>query len=73
MKKMFKTLFTVTNGKDIGKNLAFGTYDEAIVLVLCNINSNKDHVNTSDRFILMLLSTGPMRCNLVLNKPSGGI
>ena len=32
-KKMFKTLFTVTNGKYIGKNLAFRTYDEAIVLV----------------------------------------
>ena len=28
MKKMFKTLFTVANGKDIGKNFSFGTYDE---------------------------------------------
>jgi hypothetical protein len=55
---MFIAILTVSNGKDIGKNLTFGTYDEAIVLVFCNINSNKEHVCTSDRFILMLLSTG---------------
>ena len=58
MKKILKTLFTVANGKDIGKNFAFGTYDETIVLVLATSIPTKIIFCTSDRFILMLLSTG---------------
>ena len=56
-------------GKYIVQNFAVRAYDKAVMLVLCYIDSDINHNNTSQCVYLMLNeSTGHFTsCNLVLN------
>jgi len=42
-----EALPVVGNGKSIGQNFTLRTEDKAVVLVLCHINSNANHDDTS--------------------------
>ena len=47
LKEQLKTVPVVGNGEHIGQHFTFRTEDKAVVLVLCHINSNANHDDTS--------------------------
>ena len=67
--KVFKTIHVVLYGKNIIKNLYVGVYDKAIVLVLCNVDSDINHNKIPPSiFDAVWDSTEHFTsCNLVLN------
>lgn len=51
MVQVFKTIEIVLDGEHIIQNLTFGVDDEAVMLVLCKVDSDIDHTDTSNRKI----------------------
>ena len=66
--QIFKAIHAVLYGKYIVQNFAVGVYDKAVMLVLCYVDSDINHNDTSQCVYLMLYeSTGHFTsCNLVL-------
>ena len=51
LQQRVKALCVVLDGEHICQNFAFRAEDEAVVLVLGNVNSHTNHDDTSDMFI----------------------
>ena len=59
-----KAIHAVWNGENIRKDFTFRVDNKAVVLVLGNVNSNRNHNKTSDGKIVMLHPQNALLCNL---------
>ena len=57
LQQRLKAFPVVGDCKDIGEDLAFRTENEAVVLILCHIDSNANHDDTSKMMIYDAAST----------------
>jgi hypothetical protein len=73
MQQASKSIQVVRNGENIRSDFTFRADDEAVVFILGNIDSNKNHYKTSDGKIVMLHPQNTLLRNLVSHKPFGGI
>ena len=68
-----ESIQVIGDSEHICQDFSFRVEDEAVMLVLRDIDTNRNHSKTSNGRFVMLHPQNTLPCSLVPHKPSGGI